>query len=169
MKHIKKYKVFESIHNDAIKDTIDDILIDIKDTGVYVNINIRDVMGGFLGRTWIKGAITEVSVQIWSDGDKDMIQDMKWGDLKDDILRVFDYLQGLEFKLRSYEFGVARYKYKKNQRYNSLKQYSSFEGVDLVKLDNVIDFFNTLGDNNIFVFNNEYCDVGFTFKKERDK
>lgn len=42
MNHLKKYKVFESIHNDAIKDTIQDILSPLSDNGIVVEVLSSD-------------------------------------------------------------------------------------------------------------------------------
>ena len=89
MKYIKKYKLFESIHpNDAIRDTIDDILSPLSDDGIVVDTQPKEK----------RGVMTGIEIYILKNGNSD---GFKLTPFLDELNHLNDFLEDQGWVLNS--------------------------------------------------------------------
>lgn len=94
MRYIKKYKVFES-KNDEVEEEIKDILIELEDEDFQITYDRKS-------NTFFNEKTPGVYIQITIRLDKNMklnrlmgapVKTFKWGDVKETILRLFNWYQ----------------------------------------------------------------------------
>jgi len=89
MKYIKKYKIFESIHpNDAIRDTIDDILSPLSDNGIVVDTQPKEK----------RGVMTGIEIYILKNGNSN---GFKLTPFLDELNHLNDFLEDKGWVLNS--------------------------------------------------------------------
>lgn len=95
MKNLKSYKLFES--QDVIKNNIQDMLVDLTDSGIEVKINHGSGNKG-------------VYIFLISFGEVNSNQEINIvpSEWKDELLRILSYLESEEFKFSSYTYKYRR-------------------------------------------------------------
>ena len=143
MKHIKKYKIFESIHpNDAIRDTIDDILSPLSDDGIVVDTQPKEK----------RGVMTVIEIYILKNRNSD---GFKLTPFLDELNHLNDFLEDKGWVLnsdptvsdRDYDFDKWIDNVEKSENtYNSVPLFYVPKENDILRViaelsrDTVIDF-----------------------------
>jgi len=143
MKHIKKYKIFESIHpNDAIRDTIDDILSPLSDDGIVVDTQPKEK----------RGVMTVIEIYILKNRNSD---GFKLTPFLDELNHLNDFLEDKGWVLnsdptvsdREYDFDKWIDNVEKSENtYNSVPLFYVPKENDILRViaelsrDTVIDF-----------------------------
>ena len=177
MKHLKLFEGF--IHSELEAD-IEDILIDLRDLGIEFSVEERHFK-----------MFKDISIDIWSDSGEVVnvavdpgsigLPHIEWVVIKDNILRLFDYLEGLGYVINEYEFGTStKYDEKRyhqsdhfRSKYKDFKYYTSDDGEPITSpslgedgsgYESLAEFFKDLDDNKLIVFDTDYAGMNFTAK-----
>ena len=87
MKYLKKYKLFESYFNEAIIDELDDILLELKDLGYFVDIT--EMKGS--------GVLNPAKIRVFIGGIAG--SNFTYDDVKEVFERMTDYMESEDFTI----------------------------------------------------------------------
>lgn len=128
MKYLKKYNLFESYFNEAIIDELDDILLELKDLGYFVDIT--EMKGS--------GVLNPAKIRVFIGGIGK--SNFVYYDVKEVFERMTDYMESEDFTILNLLYSTPE---------NPASHFSIFlrdykNGVLIGKQNKEIDIFNHL-------------------------